>query len=168
MLSLIGVLIYHTKVNSKCSPVPEPVVITLRDTIRTTITEYIPSEPKYIYKTVQTPADTVVLAGDTVFIKEQQVIDTAAILLDWITKRDYDLAFCNDSVKLHLSIQYNKLDDIQLTLLPTSKEKKRRFEVGLLIDTERNFGGFVGYKIKRINLGAGYHNNPFIFASYEF
>ncbi len=92
---------------------------TIRDTIRKEVLlptkEYIPSDPIYIYK------DKYIVKTDTVI----QVIDSAAIINDWILQRNYSQTlFDNQNGKLNidLSVRYNKLQSLEYSFTPIHKE----------------------------------------------
>lgn len=91
---------------------------TIRDTIRkevlTPIKEYIPSDPIYIYK------DKYIVKIDTVI----QVVDSAAIINDWILQRNYSQTlFDNQNGKLDvdLSVRYNRLQSLEYSFTPIHK-----------------------------------------------
>ncbi len=87
---------------------------TIRDTIKVAIPYEVvqPSKPKYIYKT-----DTV---NNTII----QLVDSAAIIQDWILKRNYaQTLFDNQNGKLDidLSVQYNQLQSLRYSFTPIQK-----------------------------------------------
>lgn len=74
----------------------------------------IPAKPIYLYK-----------KADTVFSTLVAEIDTAAILNDWITKKNYKQnLFDNQYGKLSIdaSVQYNKLEFLKYNFTPIQKE----------------------------------------------
>ena len=91
---------------------------TVRDTIRKEVLvptkEYIPSDPIYIYK------DKLIVYTDTF----TQVVDSAAIINDWILQRNYSQTlFDNQNGKLEvdLSVRYNKLQSLEYSFTPIHK-----------------------------------------------
>ena len=153
----------------------ETTKIVQRETIRDTITQFIPDtvyltgelKYKYVYKT------------DTIY-NDVPVIDregsTAETVRDWNRSREYDrLLFDNESGKLTivLSVQYNELQKLSYFFTPMYKEttiiKKRVFIpfVSASVSHLSTFsvgGGFfyhdlgfrVEYAIDGLNLGIMY------------
>jgi hypothetical protein len=89
---------------------------TIRDTIVTQVLvkEVIPSKPIYL-------VDTLII-NDTII----QVIDTSAIINDWITQRFYKDTLINSDtlglLVLESEIQYNKLQNLNYEYSPIQKE----------------------------------------------
>lgn len=87
-------------------PYPVPVI------------EEIPGDPVYITKRDTFIKDSIIYVS--------QVIDTAAILADWIKKRSYEnTLFDNDTLGkfiLYSDVQYNKLMNISYNYYPKYKQ----------------------------------------------
>lgn len=101
-----------------------------------------PVLPLFFYK-----ADTV---------RNVQVVDTAAILADWIQQRNYkQTLFDNESGKadINLSVQYNKLTDLSYSFTPIHKEIIRTKEQAWLPFVSASYSGQLG-----VGGGLFYHN----------
>lgn len=76
-----------------------------------------PLNPEYIYKCDTLYKDSIVYVA--------QEVDTAAILADWIKKREYDIELFDkpDVGKLHIypTVQYNKLSSVAYDFIPIQK-----------------------------------------------
>lgn len=73
----------------------------------------IPSEPIYIYRT------------DTLTDRIVQKVDTAAILNDWISKREYNQQVFNNkygTLSLSTAVQYNRLQKVEYSYIPLQKQ----------------------------------------------
>ena len=71
----------------------------------------IPNIPQYIWY----------IEVDTVTLVETQKVDTAAILADWIVRREYGGTLVQDStgtIDYHAFVQYNRLQNISLDYTP--------------------------------------------------
>lgn len=112
----------------RCSHEPsDPIIKYIKGD---TITDSIPyPEPYEVVKTntVVLPGkiDTVFIDGDTVFVNTGE-IDTAAILADYILKRNYSRVLLDDDTLGYLSVggsvQYNKLISLHYKFNPITKQ----------------------------------------------
>lgn len=97
----------------------------------------IPTSPVYIYR------------ADTVYNHLVQMVDSAAIIADWVEKRYYkqDL-FDNENGKLSLeaSVQYNRLQDMQYSFTPIEKQIISYYKptYSFYVGTSYNTMGYMG------------------------
>lgn len=128
-------------------------------TISNTITEYIPGAT--IRDSISYPVEVKVeVPSDPEYIYvpgEPQVVDTLAILADWILKRKYqEVLFDNDSIgkfTLRAEVQYNKLSLIDYdynpiqrqTTVTTIKTKEKLFTPFVFLGYNTgNYGSITG------------------------
>lgn len=84
------------------------------------VSEFIPDNPKYVYK-----YDTTYLPKDSIIYVTESV-DTAAILADWIKCRYYDLQLFNTDtlgvLNVRANVQYNRLSNLTYDYIPVYKK----------------------------------------------
>lgn len=125
---------------------------TVTDTVKVPypVREFIPSDPKLIYKEKIVYRDT-----GRVVIRE---VDSLAILNDYITGREYEFnVFDNQNGKLDVNqtIQYNRLQSFDYSFTPIHKEITRYKEKTFIPFIS---GSYNTFDVVGIGGGLFYHN----------
>jgi hypothetical protein len=129
---------------------------TVLDTIEKPTPYYVevPSDPEYIY--IEVPG-------------QPPIVDTTAILQDWLLKRHYELILMdNDTIgflKLYADVQYNKLQETRYEFTPIIKtvdneiqvkQPKQLFTPFVMVGFSSNMIGSVGGGLFIKDVGLSY------------
>lgn len=112
-------------------------------------------EPVRVTRSIDT---SIAWRADTVYRSEPVVIDTVALLADYLLRRDYALDFSNDSVgtfKVTCSVQENRLLDVRSTVVPKLRYIERTQEVTRerMIQPWLLGGTSIDFGVQQVSLG---------------